>query len=53
MGDHGMGMAMALFMEAFVSIHIERENNAKLEMINTELTQATKTIRSIKSGRGY
>ena len=32
--------------------NIERENNAKLEMINTELTQATKTIRSIKSGGG-
>lgn len=41
MGDHGMGMAMALFMEAFVSIHmsvfvllplskmISRENSKK------------------------
>ena len=42
MGDHGMGMAMALFMEAFVSIHmsvfvllplskmISRENSKKI-----------------------
>ena len=55
MGDHGMGMAMALFMEAFVSIHmsvfvllplskmISRENSKK-NLLDIILDQNRDTI---------